>query len=130
MTVSLSPNSLPEGERAEVTLREVRFIELRQAALFWLAEPDPARKAEGVRLLAQAGDRAAAAILDIILRDEIGHVGIGKLVWRLCEQRGLEPVSTYARLAAEYQAPVMRGPFNLEARRAAGFSEGELAALK
>src|SRR3990167_5963384 len=28
--------------------------ELRQAALFWLSEPDPARKAEGVRLLAQA----------------------------------------------------------------------------
>ncbi|HAN56304.1 MAG TPA: DUF455 domain-containing protein, partial [Betaproteobacteria bacterium] len=41
----------------------------------------------------------------------------------------LDPVTTYARLAAEYQAPVMRGPFNLEARRAAGFSEIELAAL-
>ena len=80
--------------------------------------------------LAQAGDMAAAAILDIILRDEIGHVGIGNRWYSwLCEQRGLEPVATYARLAAEYQAPVMRGPFNLEARRAAGFSELELAAL-
>ena len=80
--------------------------------------------------LAQAGDMAAAAILDIILRDEIGHVGIGNRWYGwLCEQRGLEPVATYARLAAEYQAPVMRGPFNLEARRAAGFSELELAAL-
>ena len=80
--------------------------------------------------LAQAGDMAAAAILDIILRDEIGHVRIGNhwYGW-LCEQRGLEPVSTYARLATEYQAPVMRGPFNLEARRAAGFSEVELAEL-
>ena len=80
--------------------------------------------------LAQAGDMAAAAILDIILRDEIGHVGIGNrwYAW-LCEQRGLEPVSTYARLAALHQAPAMRGPFNLEARRAAGFSELELAAL-
>jgi uncharacterized ferritin-like protein (DUF455 family) len=73
---------------------------------------------------------AAAAILDIILRDEIGHVAIGNRWYnRLCEQRGLEPVATYARLAAEYQAPVLRGPFNLEARRAAGFSELELAAL-
>ena len=81
--------------------------------------------------LAQAGDMAAAAILDIILRDEIGHVGIGNRWYGwLCEQRGLEPVSTYARLAADYQAPVMRGPFNLEARRAAGFTEVELAALK
>jgi uncharacterized ferritin-like protein (DUF455 family) len=80
--------------------------------------------------LAQAGDTAAAAILDIILRDEIGHVAIGNRWYNwLCEQRGLEPVATYARLAVEYRAPVMRGPFNLEARRAAGFSELELAAL-
>jgi uncharacterized ferritin-like protein (DUF455 family) len=80
--------------------------------------------------LAQAKDMAAAAILDIILRDEIGHVAIGNRWYNwLCEQRGLEPVSTYARLAAEYQAPAMRGPFNMEARRAAGFSELELEAL-
>jgi uncharacterized ferritin-like protein (DUF455 family) len=80
--------------------------------------------------LAQAGDKTAAAILDIILRDEIGHVAIGNRWYnRLCEQRGLEPVSTYARLATEYHAPVPRGPFNLPARRAAGFSESELAAL-
>jgi uncharacterized ferritin-like protein (DUF455 family) len=80
--------------------------------------------------LAQAGDMAAAAILDIILRDEIGHVAIGNRWYNwLCEQRGLEPVATYARLAAEYQAPILRGPFNLQARRAAGFSELELAAL-
>jgi len=80
--------------------------------------------------LAQAGDMAAAVILDTILRDEIGHVAIGNQWYGwLCGQRGLEPVATYARLAAEYQAPVMRGPFNLEARRAAGFSELELAAL-
>lgn len=79
---------------------------------------------------AQAKDMAAAAILDIILRDEIGHVAIGNHWYNwLCEQRGLEPVATYARLAAEYQAPVMRGPFNLAARRAAGFSELELAEL-
>ena len=80
--------------------------------------------------LAQVGDLAAAAILDIILRDEIGHVTIGNRWYGwLCAQRGLEPVATYARLATEYQAPVMRGPFNIEARRAAGFSESELAAL-
>jgi len=80
--------------------------------------------------LAQAGDVAAADILDIILRDEIGHVAIGNRWYAyLCKQRSLEPVATYARMAAEYQAPVMRGPFNFEARRAAGFSEVELATL-
>lgn len=80
--------------------------------------------------LAQAGDIAVAEILDIILRDEIGHVAIGNrwFGW-LCEQRGLEPIATYAALAVQYKAPQLRGPFNLEARRAAGFSELELAAL-
>jgi uncharacterized ferritin-like protein (DUF455 family) len=80
--------------------------------------------------LAQANDLAAAAMLDTILRDEIGHVAIGNRWFNwLCLQRGMEPVTTYARLAIEYQAPIVRGPLNLAARREAGFSETELAAL-
>jgi uncharacterized ferritin-like protein (DUF455 family) len=80
--------------------------------------------------LVQAGDSAVGGIMDIILRDEIGHVAIGNRWYGwLCERRGLEPVATYAQLAAEHHAPPLRGPFNLEARRAAGFSEAELAAL-
>ncbi|SHG73306.1 ferritin-like domain-containing protein [Massilia sp. CF038] len=80
--------------------------------------------------LAQAGDLAAAAILDIILRDEVGHVQIGNHWYLyLCQARGLDPVPTYDVLAARYRAPVLKGPFNLDARRAAGFSEMELAAL-
>ena len=80
--------------------------------------------------LAQAGDPQAAAILDIILRDEIGHVAVGNhwFNW-LCVQRGLEPLATYAALARQYKAPTPRGPFNLDARRAAGFTEQELVAL-
>lgn len=79
---------------------------------------------------AQAKDTAAVEILDIILRDEIGHVATGNRWFHwLCQQRGLEPVATYAGLAADYAAPKLRGPFNLPARRAAGFSEEELAAL-
>jgi uncharacterized ferritin-like protein (DUF455 family) len=78
--------------------------------------------------LAQAGDVAAARILDIILRDEVGHVGIGNR-WYLtqCAERGLEPVATYEALAVFHKAPVLKGPFNLEARRRAGFTEAELA---
>ncbi|MFG6487919.1 ferritin-like domain-containing protein [Roseateles sp. BYS78W] len=80
--------------------------------------------------LVGAGDRRAGEILDVILHDEIGHVLAGNRWFRfLCEQRGLEPVATYAELAARYQAPRLRAPFNLEARRAAGFDEAELAAL-
>ncbi|CAG2129474.1 ferritin-like domain-containing protein [Cupriavidus numazuensis] len=81
--------------------------------------------------LAGAGDQAAAAIIDIILRDEVGHVAIGNRWYRwLCEQRGLNPVSTYAALAQQHRAPKLRGPFNLDARRAAGFDEDELAWLE
>jgi uncharacterized ferritin-like protein (DUF455 family) len=80
--------------------------------------------------LAAAGDTVAAGILDIILRDEIGHVAIGNRWYRwLCAREGRDPLTHYAVLAREYQAPRQRGPFNLDARRAAGFEEDELAAL-
>jgi uncharacterized ferritin-like protein (DUF455 family) len=80
--------------------------------------------------IAQAGDMAAAAILDIILRDEIGHVEIGNRWYRyMCDQRGLEPRATYDELAQRYRAPVLKGPFNLDARRLAGFTEAELDRL-
>lgn len=80
--------------------------------------------------LAQAGDHDAAVILDVILRDEIGHVATGNrwYAW-LCVERRLEPVATFRRLCRQYNAPPMRGPFNIAARRAAGFSDAELAAL-
>jgi uncharacterized ferritin-like protein (DUF455 family) len=78
--------------------------------------------------LAQAGDAAAAAILDVLLRDEVGHVEIGnRWYFYLCARRALEPVSTYDALTVEYKAPVLKGPFNVEARRQAGFLEAELA---
>ena len=72
----------------------------------------------------------AVDILDIILRDEIGHVAIGNRWYRhLCLQRGLEPVETYARLALQYGAPRMKGPLNLQARQYAGFTTEELQEL-
>ncbi len=81
--------------------------------------------------LAQAGDAEAAAILDIILRDEVGHVAIGNRWYGwLCERDGLDPLAIYPDMARRYNAPVLKGPFNLEARRAAGFTDEELAALR
>nr|WP_242665828.1 ferritin-like domain-containing protein [Paraburkholderia ginsengiterrae] len=80
--------------------------------------------------LLQAGDQASAAILDVILRDEIGHVLIGNRWFRhLCDEDSLDPHETYTRLADQYHAPKLRGPFNFEARRDAGFDDAELAAL-
>ncbi|WAC71231.1 ferritin-like domain-containing protein [Roseateles sp. SL47] len=90
-------------------------------------DASPAVKAK----LVGAGDLAAGAILDIILRDEIGHVSLGNRWYRyVCEQRDLDPIATYAGLVAAYDAPRLRAPFNLEARKAAGFSEEELTALQ
>lgn len=78
----------------------------------------------------RAGDLRAVEILDVILRDEVGHVAIGNHWYRwLCERDGVDPVSTYAALAERHGAPKPRPPFNLAARRAAGFTEAEIAAL-
>jgi uncharacterized ferritin-like protein (DUF455 family) len=90
-------------------------------------DASPAIKAK----LLSAGDGAGAAILDVILHDEIGHVAIGNRWYRyLCEQRGLDPVTTYRELARQYAAPRLRPPFNREARAAAGFTEAEIDALE
>lgn len=80
--------------------------------------------------LISVGDRQGANILALILRDEIGHVAVGNQWYRhLCALRGLDPVSTYAELLSRHGAAKPRGPFNLQARRAAGFNEAELAQL-
>ncbi|WP_291024395.1 ferritin-like domain-containing protein [Hydrogenophaga sp.] len=83
-----------------------------------------------VREVKQEAQRAVE-ILDIILRDEIGHVAVGNRWYGwLCAQQGIEPLPHYRRLAREHAAPRLRPPFNLEARRRAGFNEAELSALR
>jgi len=90
-------------------------------------DASPAVKA---KLLA-VGDTRGGEILDVILRDEIGHVAIGNRWYRwLCAERGLDPLAACDELAQRYGAPRPRGPFNLEARRAAGFDDAELHALE
>jgi uncharacterized ferritin-like protein (DUF455 family) len=80
--------------------------------------------------LARCGDMRAVEILDVILRDEVGHVAIGNHWYRwLCERDGLDAEAHYPELARRYDAPRLRAPFNLSARRAAGFSEAEIARL-
>lgn len=80
--------------------------------------------------LARAGDARAVVILDVILRDEVGHVAVGNRWFRfLCEREGLEPLDHFRALARRHGAPRLKPPFNLAARRSAGFTEAELAAL-
>ncbi len=80
-----------------------------------------------VAKLKAAKDTRMVEILGIIERDEIGHVAIGShwFGW-LCAARGLESETTFRQLLVDYDAPPLKPPFNLAARRAAGFSEPEL----
>jgi len=80
--------------------------------------------------LRQGGDARAVEILEIILSDEIGHVQIGTRWFRyLCGERGLEPESTFFDLLSRHFPKGLHGPFNEQARRKAGFSQGEMALL-
>jgi uncharacterized ferritin-like protein (DUF455 family) len=81
--------------------------------------------------LADIGDDEAVSILEIIQRDEIGHVEIGSHWFRyLCEQRKLEPESTFRHLLSQYMKGKIKGPLDRQARRQAGFSEAELDYLE
>ncbi len=70
------------------------------------------------------------AILDIILRDEVGHVAIGNHWYRwLCARGGLDPVMHFRQLCLQHAAPRVRAPINEEARRMAGFTDDEITEL-
>lgn len=78
--------------------------------------------------LAAAGDEAAAGLLDLILRDEIGHVAVGNRWFHyLCAERGLQPVAAFRDLCRRYGQSPPRPPFNVAARLAGGFTAEELA---
>jgi uncharacterized ferritin-like protein (DUF455 family) len=78
-----------------------------------------------------AGDARTADRLDVILRDEIGHVAAGSRWFRyLCGERGLNPESTYFELLERYLHGEIRCPLNREDRLRAGFEKGELARLE
>ena len=80
--------------------------------------------------LTRAGDLRAVEILDIILRDEVGHVRIGNHWYHhLCQARQLDATTLYPELVQRYEAPRLRPPFNEAARKAAGFTDAEIAFL-
>ena len=77
------------------------------------------------------GDDATADILEVILREEVAHVAAGSRWFRwFCEREGLEPHAEFRRLLREHAGGALHGPFNLEARLAAGFDEDELRSLQ
>ncbi|NNJ78185.1 MAG: ferritin-like domain-containing protein [Xanthomonadales bacterium] len=80
---------------------------------------------------ASIGDKQTVAVLEIILRDEIGHVEAGSRWFRhLCKERGVDPETTYFALLEEHFAGGIRCPLHKPARREAGFTESELGRLE
>lgn len=84
-----------------------------------------------IQRLRSAGDMRTVALLEIILRDEIGHVAIGTRWFQyLCQQRDINADETFADLLQSYMKGHVKGPFYEQGRREAGFSEVELTMLK
>ena len=80
--------------------------------------------------LRTVGDDATADILVVILREEVAHVAAGSRWFRwCCERDGVDSDAEFARLVALHARGSVRGPFNLDARSAAGFSAAELESL-
>ncbi len=81
--------------------------------------------------LKDAGDGTSVEILQIILRDEIGHVKIGTRWFRyLCHERKLEPQATFVQLLQEYMKGQVKKPFHYRAREQAGFNAAEMEYLE
>jgi uncharacterized ferritin-like protein (DUF455 family) len=77
------------------------------------------------------GDTATVAILELILHEEVAHVAAGSrwFAW-CCAAAGCEPETTFVALIAEHARGSVKGPLNIPARLAAGFSAAELKRLE
>ncbi len=83
-----------------------------------------------IQRLEQVGDQETVAILNIILEEEIGHVGIGsKWFHYCCAQRNKNPIKTFQDLLIEYMGAPLRSPLHTQARLQAGFTQQELDQL-
>ena len=79
----------------------------------------------------QKGDVETCKVLDIIYRDEVGHVKVGNEWYHhLCQQRGLDALGLFKQLIQRYDLFLFRGHLNFEARERAGFSSFELTMLQ
>ena len=75
-------------------------------------------------------DTHSASLLRMILREEVAHVETGSRWFkRIALDQGKDPESHYFALLDVYLKGAIRGPFNVTARRQAGFSEREIEGL-
>lgn len=113
-------------EQAEKTARDVL---VRMALVPRVLEARGLDVTPGmIARLNEVRDVDTAAILRVILDEEVRHVAIGTQWFRwCCESRGLQPNATFLQLLADSQTRI-RAPLNWPARVAAGFDPEELPA--
>lgn len=79
-----------------------------------------------IKRLKHAKEEEVVGLLDIILKEEEGHVLIGNHWYRyLCELQNLPPKETFFDLLQEY-GQTLKPPFNIEARLRSGFTQEEI----
>ncbi|MZR30938.1 DUF455 family protein [Sneathiella litorea] len=67
------------------------------------------------------GDEKSVNVLNIILKDEIGHVAIGsRWFHHFCEKSGIDAEKTWQALVKKFFKGLLKPPFNEEARSVAG----------
>jgi uncharacterized ferritin-like protein (DUF455 family) len=70
------------------------------------------------------GDEKSVNVLNLILRDEIGHVAIGsRWFHHYCEKNALDAEKTWQDLVQKFFKGLLKPPFNDDARRVAGLPE-------
>lgn len=83
--------------------------------------------------LRDQGDEATASILEIVLRDEVGHVRIGsRWFHQLCRERGLQPAAAFEAAILQHFRGRTKAVDDAEARQLrleAGFRQDELDVL-
>lgn len=76
-------------------------------------------------------DMASAAVLEVILEDEVTHVEYGtKWLDFVCDQQGIQRQEVFFEHIEHYLKGQILGPFNRPLRLRAGFTENELNQLE
>ncbi len=83
-----------------------------------------------IQRLRSVGDVETVDCLELILKEEVGHVAIGSRWFTYCcERQQLEPQQTFLQLLKTHMPQAGAGTLNREARLAAGFSDTELEGM-
>lgn len=84
-----------------------------------------------IKKLEAVGDVNFVECLNIIYKDELGHVAIGSEWFRYCcELEGVDSRMTFMKLLKQHMNNGLKGPFDEWGRLQAGFSKEEMSDLK